>query len=363
MCCCRMVKKMSKENMNLMAIMEKPGVLSYKEAPIPTPGEGEILVKSKSLGICGSDMHMYLGTYNCPCIYPVRIGHEWSGEVLKVGENAGDFKEGDRVATEGVIWCGECDNCGKDKNICSCIKKSGQTQDGYGAKYLLVKAKHTHKLPDNVDCELGSMTEPFSVAHHAITKTFDGVPTEADAQKRVLIMGGGPIGMAIAMLLIKKYNFQNVFVSELSEFRASFAQKIGAKKYTLQLEDKYIAQDYHEMYNMVDGFDVVFESTGISAILNKMFRIINPLGTIATLSPTQQIELTDGLLVLKSCKLVGCIGHGGEFPNILPTFEKDPEYFKQMVTHRFKFSEFEKALGVQKDDPNRMQIILTFDEE
>ena len=111
--------------------------LTIEEREIPKPAEGEALLKMLYCGICGSDIHLFNGTYNGPHSYPMRFGHEWSGVVEAVGSEVTRVEVGDVVTGDCSRYCGACPSCEVDKNLCQHIEKFGITVDGASADYIL----------------------------------------------------------------------------------------------------------------------------------------------------------------------------------------------------------------------------------
>lgn len=338
------------------AVIKAPGQTIFVEKELKKLQKDEALIKIHSLGLCGSDLHLNSGSYKGPHKYPIVPGHEWSGEIIDIGKDVKGFKKGERVAGDASFWCGECKYCHEDKNICVDIDKRGLTKDGAASEYIVTKSKYLYKIPDNVDYELACMAEPFAVAAHAIHKGMGDKPSNY-ANKKVLILGGGPIGMAVVMLLCKRYGFKDVYISDLVEYRIKLAEKFGAKKFEAQKVDNTKLISYNEMYDN-EGYDFVFESTGVNVVLDNAFSYVKPLGTIVALAPIREIKLNGGLIVLKSVKLIGSIGGTGEFDEVLKAFSLDTQYYKQMISHKFKFDELEKALEVQKNELERLKVII-----
>ena len=154
-------------------IITAPGEIEFQDVEIPSPGPGEVLVKIKRIGICGSDIHVYHGTH--PYVtYPVSQGHEVSGEIVEVGEGVTDRKPGDRVAIEPQITCGECYPCRHGKyNLCENLKVLGFQTMGAGSEYFSIAADRTDILPDGMSYDEGAMIEPLAVTVHAAKRAGD----------------------------------------------------------------------------------------------------------------------------------------------------------------------------------------------
>ena len=151
----------------------KPAV---SELPVPEISDDEVLVAARSVGVCHSDIELLEGRYIIPFQYPLIPGHEWSGEVVKVGPSVKGLKLGDRVVGECVI--------GDDH--------FGFSISGAAAEFFTAKESWLHKLPDAVDYTNGALVEPFSVAYYALMRVGN-----VNASDVLVVLGAGPIGLAV----------------------------------------------------------------------------------------------------------------------------------------------------------------------
>lgn len=199
-----------------------PNELKVMQVEKPQPAAGEVLIRVKSCGICGSDVHGYMGLTGRRTP-PMTMGHEFSGVVETVGEGVQTLVPGDRVAPYPVDYCGSCAQCRAGKtNVCSSKRQFGVLSvDGAFADYICVPAHLCFKLTEKVSFEEASMMEPLAVAYHAVQMAGDL------RGKRVMIVGAGTIGLLVLVCcLVQKPDF--VLVSDLSEERLKLAKKMGA---------------------------------------------------------------------------------------------------------------------------------------
>ena len=155
-------------------------VVAVIDRDVPKIGPDEVLVKSKAVGICHSDIELLEGRYILPFSYPITPGHEWAGEVAEVGREVTDFKAGDRVVGECVVGPGGRDHF-------------GFTISGAMAQYFVAKGEWLHEIPASMSWTLGALVEPFSVAYNS-TRT-----GQVDPSDRVAVLGAGPIGLMAAL--------------------------------------------------------------------------------------------------------------------------------------------------------------------
>jgi len=173
----------------MAAVLHAPGDLRYEKWNIPEIGVGDVLLRIRAAGNCGSDIHRIMvdGTYHFPCI----PGHEFSGEIAEAGSDVQEYTVGDRVTAAPLIPCMKCEWCLQGQyNLCEDYDYVGSRSDGAFAEYMKIPAANVIKLPDNVDFEEGAMTDPAAVALHAIRRA-GGIKTG----ETVAVLGAGPIGM------------------------------------------------------------------------------------------------------------------------------------------------------------------------
>ncbi len=189
-------------------VIEKPNTLLLEERPVPQPQAGEVRVKIKLAGICGSDSHIYRG-HNPFAKYPRVIGHEFFGIIDAVGEGVESSRLGERVSVDPVISCGHCYPCRIGKpNVCTSLVVLGVHRDGGFSEYAVVPARNAWKIPDAINDEHAVMVEPFTIAANA---TGQLNPREDDI---ALIYGAGPMGLTTVQALKGVYKVGQVIVAD-----------------------------------------------------------------------------------------------------------------------------------------------------
>ena len=133
------------------AVWNGPGDMAIKDVPVPAPSRGEVLVKTRAVGICGSDLEIYNGRFK-QTIPPLILGHEGGGVIHSVGEGVSSVKEGDRVIVECVLYCGKCEYCKKGRfGLCDDGRILGMIgAQGEYAEYFVVPEKNCHILPHEI---------------------------------------------------------------------------------------------------------------------------------------------------------------------------------------------------------------------
>lgn len=191
-------------------VIQQPDVLVIEERPLPLPGAGDVRVKIKLAGICGSDSHIYRG-HNPFAKYPRVIGHEFFGEIDAVGEGVEGTRLGQRVSVDPVISCGHCYPCSVGKpNVCTSLVVLGVHRDGGFSEYAVVPAKNAWRIPDAIPDHHAVMVEPFTIAANV---TGQAKPTEQDV---ALIYGAGPMGLVTVQALKGVYKVKQVIVVDRS---------------------------------------------------------------------------------------------------------------------------------------------------
>lgn len=194
--------------------------MTYQDAPAPTPAQGEVLIRVDAVGICGSDMHAYHG-HDPRRVPPLILGHELAGEIL---EGPG---RGRRVTVNPLITCGHCEYCVQGRNnLCANRTMIGMTRAGGFAEMVTTAASSVIDLPEGMSARAAALTEPAATALHAINTAMRSLVRPV-AECRALVIGGGAIGLLVALLL-RDYGCRHVSVAETNPLRRESAQKAGA---------------------------------------------------------------------------------------------------------------------------------------
>jgi len=302
----------------------------------PTIQPDEVLIKVKRCGICGSDVHM-LQSYDDGYIYypgltafPATLGHEFAGEIVEVGANAKSkrtgkaWEIGEPVTVEEMVWCGECRPCCDGyPNHCERLQEIGFSIDGAYAEYIAVPSKlcwSLKKLEGKYDdiYKIGSLVEPTSVAYNAVIERGGGIrPGE-----NVVILGGGPIGLAAAGIL--KFAGAGVcIVSEPDPNRAALAKKMGAD-YIIDPSKESFVEKVKE-YTNNEGAALYLEATGLPHVVtddiqNAIWETTAVNTTVVIVARAEQrMPVCGEYFQVRRARIVGSQGHSGHgtFPNVI----------------------------------------------
>ena len=275
-----------------------PEDMKIAQQPEPGPKENQVKLKICYTGICGSDVHGYLGTTGRRTA-PMIMGHEFSAEVIEIGREVKKYKPGDRVTVFPVYSCGECDNC-KDGavNVCDNRKFMGTLSDnGAFAEYMCCEEENLYLLPDALDDKTGALIEPFAVAYAAVRKT---LPLEG---KNVMIIGSGTIGLLI-LVIAKHFGAKNLIVSDLSDNRLQAAAQFGA--------DLIINSGQEDMDGVLKAhgwrncIDIVFEAVGTTPTAQSSIEYIRNRGTVIWVgNSARMINIDMQQVVTRELKILG----------------------------------------------------------
>ncbi len=269
-------------------VLHAVGDLRYEQVPDPTPGAGEVLVRVAYCGVCGSDIPriFHKGTYRFPLI----CGHEFAGMVERCGEDVHGFASGDRVAVFPLIWCGRCSACEKGRYVqCEAYDYLGSRRDGAFAEYVVAPARNLLRVPDGVSLQEAAMTEPASVALHALRRAGGCEPGET-----VAIFGAGPIGLMVAQWA-RVMGASQIVLFDVVDEKIALAQQMG------------FSHAYHSLRNAPEnviaqltdgqGAHVCIESAGVPATLLQACRCARREGRVVLLgNPSADVTVPASLL-------------------------------------------------------------------
>lgn len=311
---------------------EKPAVT---ELPIPEISDDEVLVAARSVGVCHSDIELLEGRYIIPFQYPLIPGHEWSGEVVKVGSLVKDLEPGDRVVGECVI--------GDDH--------FGFSISGAAAEFFKAKESWLHKLPDAVDFTNGALVEPFSVAYYALMRVGN-----VNASDVMVVLGAGPIGLAVTAGA-KALGAVTIVVEPVTH-RQEAAKKLGA--------DHVVAPEgLDELLASVSaakGASVVIEATGNPAVMARALEIAAFRGRVGYIGIDvgREAPAKLGLIQSKELLITGTIGSPGVWPDTLRFMANKNIDLSPLVTKTFDPDNAVGAVDAAQDPANNIKAHIQF---
>jgi 2-desacetyl-2-hydroxyethyl bacteriochlorophyllide A dehydrogenase len=285
-------------------VIEKPNHAVIKEVPYPEPGPGELAVKVERVGICGTDFHIFAGTFLSP--YPLIPGHEFSGVVDKVGEGVEGFVPGDRVTADPTLLCGECEYClTRRGNQCLKWGALGDTTDGAMAEYVKLPARNAVKIPDTMSFAEAAFVEPVACVVHGMNRL------DLKMGDRVILFGAGAMGLQLVQA-IAAAGASELVVVDVSPNKLQLALGLGATRGVLSGELK--PEDFPR------GFDAVVDATGVPAVIERALGFLGPAGKFLQFGVAPQnaeIRINPFKLYHKDWTLIGSMAINHTF---LPAF-------------------------------------------
>lgn len=313
----------------------KQGVAQVDELEIPQIHADEVLVAARAVGVCHSDIDLLEGRYIIPFSYPIIPGHEWSGEIVRVGDAVENFVVGDRVVGECVIG----------------VDHFGFSISGAAADYFVAKADWLHRLPDEVSFTNGALVEPFSVAYYALMRA-----GSVNASDVVVVLGAGPIGLAVTAAAAALGAV--TIVVEPSVERRTAALSLGASHVSTP-------DDIDELLNSVSGgrgADVVVEASGRPEVMARALELVGFRGRVAYIGIDVGREATTklGLIQSKELRITGSIGSPGVWPETIRFLVNSKIDLSPLVTQRFTVDSALEALDAAHHPESTIKAHIEF---
>jgi alcohol dehydrogenase len=247
-------------------VYTRPGEMQLLERDMPEPACGEVVLKIEAVGICGSDLHAWHG--HDPRRQPgLVLGHEFVGRIVE--SKAPGFERSTRWTGNPLIVCGSCEYCAQGRNnLCANRTMVGMTRAGAYAEYMSIPAASLIAMPQHMNANVGALTEPAATAWHAINLSMRVLERPLH-ECRVLVIGGGAIGM-FAGLLLKHLGVRDLQMSELNPLRRdAIVEHVGCS-----------AIDSRSATLADAVFDYVVDAVGAKVTRQQAFAAVKPGGAI-----------------------------------------------------------------------------------
>ncbi len=320
-------------------VFETPDNPKILDQPIPTIDATEVLIKTRTVGICHSDYELLAGRYIIPISYPVTPGHEWCGEIVEVGRSVKNFKVGDRVVGECVVRTPER------------LHHFGFSMNGADREFFNVNPDWLHKLPDGVDDNRGALIEPFTCGFYAVLRSGG-----TNASETVVVSGGGTIGLVTAAAAIGMG--ARVIVVDPIKKRRDIALKLGAAE-VVDANDNPVER-VKELTGG-KGAELVVEASGHDASVANVFEYAQENGRVSMVGLNIGRDITSklGLLQLKNLTVRGCIGSPGVWPAAIKFLERTGIDLSPIQTHHFSLNDAAQAFELGKDAQACIKVTLS----
>lgn len=257
------------------AIMTAPGKIEFRDVADPQPGPGQVLLRVKRIGVCGTDLHVWHGKH--PFVtYPVVQGHEFSGVVEAVGEGVTGIEPGMKATATPQETCGQCRPCRRgDYHICEKLKVRGFQAPGCAQDLFVTEAEKIVLLGDEMTFEQGALVEPAAVGVHSTAR-----PRRPIEGRNAVVLGAGTIGNMVAQM-VRARGAAAVLVTDLTDFRLEIARRCGLE-HTSNASQEPLADAVRRTFGE-ENFDLAFECAGAEAAMNAAIGAIEKGGEIVVL--------------------------------------------------------------------------------
>ncbi|WP_109482186.1 L-idonate 5-dehydrogenase [Paraburkholderia sp. C35] len=342
------------------AVLHEPKKLLIDELDEPQPQAGQVQIRVRAGGICGSDLSYYFKgkSGDFAVREPFVLGHEVAGEVAALGEGVSGLTVGQRVAVNPGLSCGTCRYCIKGMpNHCLNMRFMGSAStfphmQGMFRQFIAVSAQQCVPVPDGLDFAQASMAEPLAVALHALRLAGSLVGA------KVLLVGCGPIG-CILLAVAKRAGAHRIVALDLAEKALQMAARLGADETVLASDNARIDQWAQQR----GTFDVVLEASGSTAGLDTALRAARAGGTVIQVGnlPAGQSPVAANLVMSKELRYQGSFRFTDEYAVAADELGAHKIDLRPLMTHAFPLGEANRAFEVAHDRAQSMKVHLHFD--
>ncbi|MGA8164763.1 MAG: L-threonine 3-dehydrogenase [Waddliaceae bacterium] len=313
--------------------------LWWEDTPIPSIQDNEVLIKVRKTSICGTDLHILnwdsWARKNVPV--PLVIGHEFVGEIAKIGKHVKGLNVGGRVSGEGHLTCGLCPNCRKGrKHLCLNTQGIGYHKPGCFSEYFALPGENVFLMPEEIEDNIAAIFDPYGNAvHTALTFDLTG--------RDVLITGAGPIGL-MGAAVAKKAGARHVVITDVNPYRLELAKKMGATA-AVNVRQTSLQEALNEL-GIEQGFSSVgMEMSGNPEAFSSLLQVSQPGSRIALLGILPPDTVIDwDLIIFKMLTIKGIWGR-----EIFSTWYKMISLLESgldlhpIVTHEYPAKKFQEA--------------------
>ena len=315
-----------------------------------SPSAGHVQLRVSHCGICGTDLHLFHGNMDHRVQLPQVIGHESSAVIEAVGEDAGDWRPGDRVTVRPLNPCGQCAACRRGhSHVCQKLKFIGIDAPGAMQGLWTVPAHTLHRLPDNLTLADAALVEPIAVACHDVRLG------EVAKGEFAVVIGGGPIGALVA--LVAQHKGARVVVSEINPFRINLLKELGLEVCDPLTTDiaALVQSETHEA-----GADVVFEVSGAAAGAELMTKLPGVRGRVVMVAVfPKPVPVDLHKFFWREMRLIGTrVYEPQDFDEAIELLATTAIPFRRLITGVYALDGLEKGLLQMEQGADVMKILI-----
>jgi len=335
------------------AVMTSPGVIELRDVPAPEPGPGQVLLRIKRIGVCGSDIHVYHGKHALTP-YPVVQGHEVSGVVEKLGPGVKGLRTGDSATFQPQVTCGTCYSCTHGAyHICDNLKVMGFQTTGAGSELFALDARLVLKLPSGTSYDHGAMVEPTAVGVHALTRG-GGVKG-----RKVLILGAGPIGNLTSQVA-RGMGAAQVMITDVSDYRLGLARECGVD-FAVNTAREDLSARIRDSFGE-EKADLILECVGAGPTISQAISVARKgtdIVVVGVFGDKPQVDM--GTVQDRELRLIGTLMYQEpDWKKAIELIGSERVKLAPLVTNHFAFADYKKAY--EYIDANReraMKVMIT----
>lgn len=339
-------------------VLHSPGDMRLEERSVPEPGPGEALVRLKSVGICGSDVHYFrhgrIGSFIVK--EPMVLGHECAGEVVALGPETKDLEVGARVVFEPGIPCGTCWFCRNGRYTkCPSIKfMATPPDDGCMAEFVAWPTNFLFKMPENMSFQEGALVEPFAVALYATRRS--GLYPAAS----VAILGAGPIGLSV-LEAVKARGAGDVIIADIMQNRLNLARKMGAT-HVLNAGAVNVVEQIKALTGG-EGTHFAFETAGTVSTFRQTVKAVRDGGFVVLLGLAQDEEIPMPMVeaVIREINFISSFRYNNIFEEAISLMGHNRVNLTPIITHEFSFDQTLEAFNVAENaKDSAVKVMINF---
>lgn len=346
------------------AVLTEYKKVEWKTVDIPRISGNEVLIKVRYACICGSDQHVFLGEFHPRTVLPLIQGHEFAGVIVETGPEVKNFKPGDRVAVDPIIWCGHCPACMRQHYpACSTLKLVGIDLDGGFSEFMKVPEMMLYRVTEKISDKHAALIEVLSIGFHACNRA------KVCTGDTIAIWGAGKVGQSI-LQAVRTRTLNTVIMVDILDERLAIAKNAYSDIYVVNAAKIDAVEKIKEITGG-EGVDIAFEAVGhakeIPGVVNPVrgsIQAIRGAGTVCVLGLSSEPSpiVMKELIWKEGVIMTSRVSHG-EFAETIENMNRGTMKPDAIVTDILHPSQTQEAFGMLEEEPQKhLKIMLKFGE-